>query len=273
MVMTRGIPISVPQANARPDDHHRPRIAEADRPVERVGPREAARCSAISWRTVNSTSVAQHAPITEVAGGGLAAGARGPAAAGSARRPAPERDIKLGQLVDRVRAEAVQQRPDHSRDRIGAVRPERPVGRANRRRQQHRRQHGQGVVQLREWQQRQQVRHRRDAVSSQCSPTMLYPMNWSSLQVGTEPRAWIASTSNSRTFRAVFSRSESPMNVQPSNRLRRKSASAHPRKSRCATRSARPTRMAPGEPGSRAGRSDRLSGAVGRLGLAVERGA
>src|SRR3954466_15309386 len=81
---------------------------------------------------------------------------------------------------------------------------------------------------------------------------MLYPMNWSSLQVGTEPRAWIASTSNRRTFRSVFSRSEPPTNVQPSNRLSRNRISAHTTNSKIAPRWAREVcrpRPGPGGPG------------------------
>src|SRR5215217_4392508 len=71
---------------------------------------------------------------------------------------------------------------------------------------------------------------------------MLYPMNWSSLQVGTEPRAWIASTSNSRTFKSVFSRSESPTKVQPWKRLSRNRSSAHATNSSVAPRCQRDRR-------------------------------
>ena len=49
-------------------------------------------------------------------------------------------------------------------------------------------------------------------------------MNCPSDHVETDPRDWMSFTSIRRTFNTVLRRSESPMNVQPSNRLSRNSA-------------------------------------------------
>jgi hypothetical protein len=61
-----------------------------------------------------------------------------------------------------------------------------------------------------------------NVVSIQCRLTMLKPISCWSLQNGIEPYFWSATISVRRVLKMLFRRSESPMNVQPAKRLRRK---------------------------------------------------